>query len=58
MLELIVFILVLALVLWLVWWILGKFGLPATVHQVIGVVFAIILLLVALQKLGLMPSLR
>ena len=51
-LSAIITFLVLALVLYLVWWILGKF-LPPTPHQIVGVILGIVLLIAAVQRLGL-----
>ena len=52
MIEALIAILVVAFVLAVVYWILSKFltGLPL---QIVGVIMALLLLLVALQKLGL-----
>lgn len=46
-------ILIAALVLFVLWWALGKF-LPATIHQITGVILGLVLLIYAVQRLGLL----
>lgn len=55
MLTALIPILLLAVVLLIVWWILGQF-LPANINNVIGVIFGLVLLIVAIQKLGLLTG--
>jgi len=46
-------ILILALVLWLIWFVVGKF-MPGTPATIIGVILGLILLVTAVNRMGLL----
>lgn len=57
MIESLIAILIVALVLWLIYFLLGKF-VQGTPHQIVGIILALILLGYALNRLGVLNSVR
>lgn len=57
MIESLIAILIVALILFIIWWAVSKF-LPGTVSQIIGIILGLILLLYALNRLGMLGGLR
>ena len=55
--EALIAILVVAVILLILWWVLSKF-MPGNIAQVIGVIFGLILLLYAMQRLGFLNSIK
>lgn len=58
MIEALLAILIVACCLLLLYWLVTRFPLPAPANQVLGVIFAIILVIYALHRFGLLNSIR
>lgn len=57
MIEALIAVLIVALILWVIWFLLGKF-VSGTPRDIIGIIFALVLALYALERFGLLRTIR